>query len=99
MGNINQQFLVSFLIIALGYAMRRTNLIKANDGESLAFLFAPANEMFRATLLVGFVLPIATAVIPYAVEFQYDKQFVGTVANLSILLSFALVWLLVGLVK
>ena len=64
----------------------------------LVYLLAPANAMFKATLLIGFILPIATAVIPYAVEFDYYKPFVGTVANLSILTSFVLVWLLVGFI-
>lgn len=65
----------------------------------LLYIVLPFGPMFRITLLLGFCLPISLAVIPYSVEFGYDTRFVGTVNNVSILLSYCIVWgavLLVG---
>lgn len=65
-------------------------------GTTLFFIM-PFDTMFKYTMLIGFLLPIPTAVIQYAIEFDYDKNFVGTVANITILLSFFLVWIIVGM--
>ncbi|SFL57757.1 AEC family transporter [Pelosinus propionicus] len=65
-------------------------------GTTLFFIM-PFDQMFKYTMLIGFLLPIPTAVIQYAIEFDYDQHFVGTVANVTILLSFFLVWLIVGI--
>lgn len=65
-------------------------------GTTLFFIM-PFDTMFKYTMLIGFLLPIPTAVIQYAIEFDYDKNFVGTVANITILLSFFLVWIVVGM--
>lgn len=65
-------------------------------GTTLFFMM-PFDQMFKHTMLIGFLLPIPTAVIQYAIEFDYDQKFVGTVANITILLSFFLVWLIVGM--
>lgn len=63
----------------------------------LFFYFStPFNALFKDTLLVGLILPIAAAVIPFAIEFNYDQKFVGTVTNITTLISFVLVWLLSG---
>ena len=43
-------------------------------------------------MLIGFILPISFTVIPYSVEFGYDTKFVGTVNNLTIVISFLLMW-------
>jgi len=60
-------------------------------GIALFFLL-PFEDMFRYTILVCFILPVAGSVLPYAVEFKYDQKFVGTVSNMTILLSFLLLW-------
>lgn len=61
------------------------------------FLFLPYDLLFRHTLLIGFSLPIGMAVIPYAVQFHYDKKFVGTLCNTTIVISFFLIWMIVSL--
>lgn len=63
------------------------------------FVFLPFGEMFKYTLLIGLILPICTAVIPFAVEFHYDHKFVGALSNITILLSFGLVWIIVSCTK
>ncbi len=60
----------------------------------LLFMVLPFEAMFKYTLLIGLILPTSISAIPYAVEFDYNRKFVGTVSNLSILISFFLVWLM-----
>lgn len=61
------------------------------------FFIVPFDSLFRYTLLIGLILPIGLAVVPYAVEFNYDQRFVGTLSNITILISFLLVWIIVGI--
>lgn len=61
------------------------------------FMWLPFEEMIRSTLLIGLILPIPVSALPYAVEFGYDKRFVGTVTNITILLGFVLIWGIVNL--
>jgi predicted permease len=58
----------------------------------LLYIFVPLDPMFKKTMLIGFILPISLTVIPYSVEFGYDTRFVGTVNNLTIIISFLLMW-------
>ncbi|WP_226666464.1 AEC family transporter [Metabacillus litoralis] len=60
----------------------------------LCFLFLPYDNMFKYTLLIGFLLPTSVSVLPYSVEFQYDKKFVGTLSNITIVISFVLLWVI-----
>lgn len=61
------------------------------------FKILPFNLMFRYTVLIGLSLPIGMAVIPYAVQFNYDKKLVGTLCNITMILSFALIWIIISL--
>lgn len=63
----------------------------------LSFYLLPFDQMFRYTLLMGFLLPTSVSVLPYSVEFEYDQKFVGTLSNITIILSFLLLWLLANL--
>ena len=58
----------------------------------LLFFILPFEDMFKYTLLVGLILPTSVSVLPYAIEFGYDQKFVGTLSNITILLSFVLLW-------
>jgi len=58
----------------------------------LIYNLVPLDPMFKKTMLIGFILPISFTVIPYSVEFGYDTKFVGTVNNLTIVISFLLMW-------
>jgi predicted permease len=64
---------------------------------TIFFFIMPFDKMFKYTMLIGFLLPIPTAVIQYAIEFDYEQNFVGTVANITILLSFFLVWIIISI--
>lgn len=61
---------------------------------SLFYFFLPVEEMIRHTLLIGLILPIPLSAIPYAVEFDYDKKMVGMTSNITIVISFILIWLI-----
>jgi hypothetical protein len=50
-------------------------------------------------ILFGLILPVGMAVIPYSVEFEYDTRIAGTIANLTMITSFALMWFFMILVK
>lgn len=57
------------------------------------YYFLPFNEVFRLCLLIGLLLPVAFTVIPYSVEFNYDRYFVGTFSNINNIMSFIIIWL------
>lgn len=66
-------------------------------GVGTAFFFImPFDRMFKYTMLIGLLLPMPTVVIQYAIEFDYDQKFVGTLANITILLSFFLIWIIMS---
>jgi malate permease and related proteins len=60
----------------------------------LLYFIIPFEPLFRSTLLLGFILPIGTVVIAFAVQFDYDKKFAGTLTNLTNIISFSLIWLI-----
>ncbi|WP_249872101.1 AEC family transporter [Oceanobacillus saliphilus] len=59
----------------------------------ILFIYLPFDDMFKYTVLIGLILPTSMSVLPYAVEFEYDKRFVGTVSNITIIASFVLMWI------
>ncbi len=61
------------------------------------FFILPLNDMFKYTVLLGLILPIPLSVLPYAVEFDYDRKYIGTVSNLTILISFVLLWIIANI--
>ena len=64
----------------------------------LLFFLLPSNQfdlLFRIILTISLIFPIGLAVIPFSVEFEYDQKLVSMIANLTIIISFALVWILI----
>jgi malate permease and related proteins len=66
----------------------------------LAFYFLlPVSHMFKLTILIGFLLPIGLAVIPYSHEFKYSTaRVIGTISNICILISIVILFLLANFV-
>lgn len=60
----------------------------------ILFFILPFNDMFKYTVLLGLILPVPLSVLPFSVEFDFDRKFVGTVSNLTILISFVLLWVI-----
>jgi len=62
----------------------------------ILFFTLPFDQLYRGILAIALILPIGLAIIPFTVEFEYSEQkFAGTVANLTIVISFILVWLMI----
>lgn len=66
-------------------------------GLSLFFLLPPNvfSPLFRLIICLSLILPVGLAVIPFSVENGYDQKLVTMVVNLTILLSFGVIWLLI----
>ncbi|HBN84162.1 MAG TPA: malonate transporter [Clostridiales bacterium] len=65
----------------------------------ILYFILPFEPLFRTTLLIGMILPIGMAVIPYSIQFDYDRRFVGTTTNLTVIISFGLMWLIMSLLS
>ncbi|MDC3417340.1 AEC family transporter [Aquibacillus salsiterrae] len=61
------------------------------------FYTLPFNELFRYTVLISFILPTSMSVLPYSVEFNYDRRMVGTVSNMTMVISFVLMWVIANI--
>lgn len=62
------------------------------------FWLLPMGEMVRYTLLVGLLLPITTTTLAYSVEFGYNTRLIGTLSNMTMIISFILLWIVANLV-
>lgn len=62
-----------------------------------AFFLLPLELFYRRILLIGLLLPAPLIIIPYAAENELDMEFAGTYANASVVISFALMWLIAGI--
>ena len=64
----------------------------------LIFTLLPQNHfsfLFRIIISISLVLPVGLAVIPFSVEFDYDQKLITMLVNLSMIISFVLLWILV----
>lgn len=66
-------------------------------GLILAFFILPEG-LFREIISIAFILPVGMAVVPFAVEFGLDAELAGFITNITIVLSFGLMWILLLLV-
>jgi len=61
----------------------------------LLFFFLPFNQLYRGILAIALILPVGLAIIPFTVEFSYNERVAGMVANLTIIISFVLLWIVI----
>lgn len=66
-------------------------------GFSLFWLLSDY-PMLANTVLIGFILPSSTTSVVYALRYKYDAKMVGTLVNMTIIVSFILIWLLASFV-
>jgi hypothetical protein len=64
----------------------------------LLFFLLPFNLLARLMVFIGLILPIGMAVVPYSVQYEFDRKLTGTLVNFSVIISFALMWLLLALI-
>lgn len=65
----------------------------------LLYLLLPFPYLYRIVVFLSLILPVPMVVIPYSVEFEYDTNIAGAIANFSMLISFALMWLFMILLR
>ena len=64
---------------------------------ALLYAYLPASVL-RSILIVSIVLPIGLVVLPFSDELKYDSRVAGLAVNLSLVVSFILMWgLILGL--
>ena len=59
------------------------------------YLFLPYNQMYRFTVLIGLLLPVAASALTFAVEFKYSAsstRLIATISNITILISIAILY-------
>ena len=60
----------------------------------LFFIVLPYSVLYRAILLVALILPVGMAVVPFSVDFGYNEKLTGIIVNLTIVISFGLMWII-----
>ena len=62
-------------------------------GLALYFIL-PYDEMFRYTILIGMLLPVAASALTFAVEFKYTTtRLIATISNITILISIVILYI------
>jgi malate permease and related proteins len=59
------------------------------------FVFLPFDPLFRGILLICLILPVGATILPFADELGYDPKLPGALTNLTMLISFVLMWALI----
>ncbi len=62
------------------------------------FTFLPQEQfsfLFRIMITLSLILPVGLAVIPFSVEFNYEQKLITMLVNLSMIISFILLWIMV----
>lgn len=60
-----------------------------------ALYFGLEPSLMRSVLIVLVILPIGMTILPFSDEFNFDSRVAGTMVNLTLVFSFAIIWLLV----
>jgi malate permease and related proteins len=61
----------------------------------LFYYFLPVEQLYRNVLLIVLIIPIGMTIIPYSNELGYDTELAGSLVNISMLISFVMMWGLV----
>ena len=62
------------------------------------FLLLPFDLLYRTIVFICLILPMGMGTILFAVEFEHDDKIAGIVGNLTIIISFILIWIIVIIV-
>lgn len=62
---------------------------------ALIYYLIPEASMYRNVILVCVVLPVGMTLLPFSDEFNFDSRIAGAMVNVSLLISFVLMWALV----
>ncbi len=61
---------------------------------SFCYFWIPPS-VFQSIMIVCVVLPVGLTLLPFSDELQYDSRMAGVLVNMSLVISFVLLWLLV----
>lgn len=59
------------------------------------FYFLPVEQLYRNVLLIVLIIPVGMTILPFSDELNYDTKIAGMLVNVSMLISFAMMWALV----
>lgn len=62
----------------------------------LLYFTLPFGQLYRTIILVGLVMPVGLTAIPFSDKFGYDTKFAASLANVTIVISFVFMWLIVN---
>ncbi|MFZ0445280.1 MAG: AEC family transporter [Bacillus sp. (in: firmicutes)] len=58
------------------------------------YFILPYDQMFRYTILIGMLLPVASSALTFAVEFKYTTtRLIATISNITILISIVILYI------
>ncbi|WP_370728011.1 AEC family transporter [Fibrella arboris] len=80
------------------FAIVRLLLLRYLAGfAAIALLYAvlPTASLLRTTITVCILLPVGMTILPFSDEFDFDSRVAGTLVNLSLVISFGLLWVMV----
>ncbi len=60
----------------------------------LVWFFLPGDILMRKVVALCLILPAGFAVVPYSMEFGYNRNAAGAVVNLTLIISFFLMWVM-----
>ncbi len=63
------------------------------------YYWLPNQSTMRSVLMVCSILPIGMTILPFSDEMDFDSRIAGTMLNLSLLISFVLIWALALVLK
>jgi malate permease and related proteins len=63
---------------------------------AILYMVLPFEPLYRGVLLVALILPASVALVPISVRFGYKEEIASAVVNITILLSFPLMWILMA---
>jgi malate permease and related proteins len=106
----NMPLSLLILGIFLNFELKGDNLRNASKVLGLRYMIGitvglvlyfilPFEPLYRMVLLVCLIMPPALISIAYSVKCGYDSKFVGTLLNISNLISFLLMWVTFYLIK
>ncbi|MBF9017853.1 MULTISPECIES: hypothetical protein [unclassified Oceanispirochaeta] len=58
----------------------------------LIWFFLPVDILIRKIAFLCLILPTGFAIVPYSMEFGYDRDSAGAVMNITLIISFFLMW-------
>ncbi|MFX1275657.1 MAG: AEC family transporter [Promethearchaeota archaeon] len=63
------------------------------------FLILPFSLLYRTIVFISLILPMAMGTLLFAVEFEHNERIAGIVGNITLIISFIFMWILVLIIN